>query len=137
MITYENCIVFLLAKAYQQAHTNMKKRLAPFGLTPVQTLVLEAIKRAEGLSATEIGKKLSLDSATLSGILDRLADRGWIIKQIHQDDKRTLRLHLSEKAKLLENDLIQARAQSNDDILKGFSTEERVLLKRLLKDINR
>jgi DNA-binding MarR family transcriptional regulator len=115
----------------------MKKRLAPFGLTPVQTLVLEAIKRAEGLSATEIGKKLSLDSATLSGILDRLADRGWIIKQIHQDDKRTLRLHLSEKAKLLENDLIQARAQSNDDILKGFSTEERVLLKRLLKDINR
>ena len=25
----------------------------------------------------EIGKKLSLDSATLSGILDRLADRDW------------------------------------------------------------
>ncbi len=137
MITYKECIVFLLAKAYQQAHSNMKKFLLPYGLTPVQTLVLEAIRREEGLSATDIGKKLSLDSATLSGILDRLADRGWIIKQIHQDDKRTLRLHLAEKARDLEDELILARERSNEEILKDLSPEERILLKRLLKDLNR
>jgi hypothetical protein len=48
---YEECIVFHLAKAYQRAHASLKRRLAPYGLTPVQYLVLEAIREEEGLSA--------------------------------------------------------------------------------------
>lgn len=137
MVTNEECIVFLLAKAYQLAHSNMKRHLSPYGLTPVQTLVLEAIRREEGSSATDIGKKLSLDSATLSGVLDRMAERDWVIKEVDKEDKRSLRLYLGDKARIHEDELILARERSNEEILNGFSIEERVLLKRLLKDMNR
>jgi DNA-binding MarR family transcriptional regulator len=137
MVKNEECIVFLLAKAYQSAHSNMKKHLSQYGLTPVQILVLEAIRREEGSSATEIGKKVSLDSATLSGVLDRMAERDWVIKEVDKEDKRSLRLFLGEKARVHQNELILARKRSNEEILNGFSIEERVLLKRLLKDMNR
>ncbi|MFH0958842.1 MAG: MarR family transcriptional regulator [Pseudomonadota bacterium] len=137
MVNYGDCIVFLLAKAYQQAHLHLKKHLLPYGLTPVQYLVLEAISREEGLSATEIGRKVSLDSATLSGILDRLTERQWIIKELDTQDRRSLRLYPGEKAKASRDELVGVRERSNAEILEDFSLEERIILKRLLKDLSR
>ena len=34
-----------------------------------------------GMAAAELGKALTLDKATLSGVIDRLADGGWIVKK--------------------------------------------------------
>jgi DNA-binding MarR family transcriptional regulator len=133
---FSDCIVFLLAKAYQKAHGQLKKSLTDLGLTPIQMLVIEALRDEEGISAIELGKKLVLDSATLSGVMDRLAEKGWIIKHPDESDRRSLKIFLGEQAKQLAEQLGQLRAKANDDITKNLSTEERVLLKRLLKDLN-
>jgi DNA-binding MarR family transcriptional regulator len=135
MANYEDCIVFLLAKAYQRAHGNFRQHLFPYELTPVQHLILEALWEEEGLSAGDIGKRLALDNATLSGILDRMTEKGWLIKAADEMDKRFIRVHLTEKAKTLRSTLISERQGANEEILKGLSLEEKVLLKRLLKDI--
>jgi DNA-binding MarR family transcriptional regulator len=132
---YQDCIVFLLAKAYQKAHANIKKRLNAYGLTPVQTLVLEAVVSEEGLSAGDLAGKLVLDSATLSGVLDRMSEKDWISKEIDPDDKRVLRIYLTEKARSLREDLFREREEANQEILRDLSLEERLLLKRLLRDI--
>ena len=73
MKPYDDCILFLLAKAYQKAHGDFKKRLHSYGLTPIQHLVLEALWDEDELSVGDIGKRLVFDGATLSGILDRLS----------------------------------------------------------------
>jgi DNA-binding MarR family transcriptional regulator len=135
MLSYKDCVVFLLAKAYQKAHATFKKRVNPYGLTPIQVLVLDAIREDEGLAAGEIGKRVVLDSATLSGVLDRLAEREWIVKETDTEDKRSLRIYLSEKAKEVVLDLALDRERANDEILATFSMEEKILLKRFLRDI--
>jgi DNA-binding MarR family transcriptional regulator len=135
MANYEDCIVFLLAKAYQRAHGNLRRYLFPYELTPVQHLILEAVWEQEGLSAGDIGKRLGLDNATLSGILDRMTEKGWLIKAADEIDKRFIRVHLTEKAKTLRSTLTSERQKANEEILKALSLEEKVLLKRLLKDI--
>ncbi len=135
METYEDCIVFLLAKAYQKAHGNLKKRLHPYGITPIQNLILEVLREEDGLSAGDIGKRLVLDNATLSGVLDRLADRGWIEKRTDLNDKRLLRVYLTGKAKALKGELGEERDEANEEILHSLSIEEKVLLKRLLRDV--
>ena len=135
MKTYDDCIIFLLAKAYQKAHGDFKKRLQSYGLTPIQHLTLEVLWGEDGLSASDIGKKLVLDGATLSGVLDRLAAGGWILKQPDTDDKRVLRNYLTPKSKELKPKLSEARDQTNEDLLKTFAIEEKVLLKRFLRDM--
>lgn len=135
-ITYNNCIVFLLAKANQKAQKNLKKRMKPFGLTTVQGLILGAIYEDNGLTASEIGQRLVLDNATVSGVLDRLIDGGWITKQSDEHDRRVQRILLTEQADdRIVNELIQVRADANEETLKSLSLEERVLLKRLLRDL--
>lgn len=135
METYEDCIIFLLAKAYQRAHADFKKRLEPFGLTPLQQLILGALEQEEGHSAGEIGKRLTLDSATLSGTLDRMADKGLISKQNDLNDKRVVRIYLTPKSVEMAKALKRARQESNQAVLTGLSLEEKVLLKRILKDL--
>jgi DNA-binding MarR family transcriptional regulator len=132
---FNDCIVFLLAKAYQRAHANIKRRLAVYGLTPVQNIVLEALRFEEGVSAGDLGNRLVLDNATLSGVLDRMSEKGWIIKQIDCEDKRVLRIFLSERARELYDQLTREREEANEEILRQLSLEERLLLKRLLKDL--
>ncbi len=135
MKTYDDCIIFLLAKAYQKAHGHFKKRLHSYGLTPIQHLILEALWREDGLSASDIGKKLVLDGATLSGVLDRLASGGWVLKKSDVEDKRVQRIFLTSKSKDLKSRLTEARKHTNEDLLKPFTLEEKVLLKRFLRDM--
>ncbi len=135
MFDYQNCIIFLLAKAYQRAHGHFKRRVAGHGLTPIQGLVLGALMHEDALSAGEIGKRLTLDSATLSGVLDRLEAGGWILRESDPEDKRITRIYMSEKAKDETEDLDRIREESNEAILRDLSLEEQVLLRRLLRDV--
>ncbi len=134
---YDDCLLFLLAKAYQRVYGDFKKRMQPHGLTPVQHLVILALSLEEGVSAGELGKRLMLDNATLSGVLDRLSESGWVVKQSSQEDKRSLKLYLTDRAR---SNLELLKAESDDAnrrVLDSFSLEERVIFKRLLKDLQK
>ena len=135
MANYNDCIIFLLAKAYQKAHGHFRNRTFTYGLTPIQYLILEALWEEEGISAKTIGEKLVLDGATLSGVLDRMEESGWIIKKTDLEDKRFLRIHLTGKSKKSKRSLIKEREQANEEILRDLTLEEKILLKRLLKDV--
>ena len=135
MKNYEDCVVFLLGKAYQKAHGNLKRRLFPYGLTPIQYLVLEVLWEEDELSAGDIGKKLKLDGATISGVLDRMVTGGWIEKETDLEDKRIQRVSILKKSRGLKSTLTGERIQANDEILNNFRVEEKVLLKRLLRDV--
>ena len=130
-----DCMVFLLGKAYQKAHSDFKKRLNPYGLTNIQHLVLEGLWYREGMTASELGKTLVLDKATLSGVLDRMVDAGWIIKKQDAGDLRVNRLFPSAKATRMKDRLIGERKEANKTLLAHFSLEEQIVLKRLLKDL--
>lgn len=135
MQPYEDCILFFLSKAYQKAYSNFKKRLHPYGLTPVQSLVLMVLFGEEGLSAGELGGRLRLDNATLSGVLDRLADSGWIVKGIADKDKRLLQIQLTDRAREIRETLMAEKVAANEEIMKDLRLEERLLLKRMLLDL--
>jgi DNA-binding MarR family transcriptional regulator len=135
MESYEDCVVFLLAKAYQRAHGILKDRLRPYGLTNVQFLILGVLGEEDGLSAGEIGQRLVLDSATLSGTLDRMSDNGWIRKEPDPHDRRVVRVFLAAKARQLNDSLHVERVEGNQEVLKNLSLEEKILLKRLLRDL--
>ncbi|MGE0085052.1 MAG: MarR family winged helix-turn-helix transcriptional regulator [Desulfococcaceae bacterium] len=130
-----DCTVFLLGKAYQKAHADFQKRLKPYGLTNMQHLVLEGLWYQEGMTAADLGKVLILDKATLSGVLDRMTEAGWIVKEQAPEDRRVYRLYPSTKANEMKEQLIAERRKANADLLSGFTIEEQVLFKRLLRDM--
>ncbi len=98
-------------------------------------LVLEALWNEESLTAGEIARRLALDNATLSGVIDRMAKTGWIVKKADPGDKRAMQIFLTPKAKEMKSPILEERRKANEESLSPLSVEEKVFLKRLLKDL--
>jgi len=131
----KNCSAFLLGKAYQRAHGEFRKILNPYGLTNIQHLVVESLVHEPGQTASDLGELLILDKATLSGVVQRLCESDWIEKRADGEDGRAQRLYPTDKALSSSEKLAKARQRFDEEFLGHFSTEERILLKRLLRDI--
>lgn len=131
---YTDCIAFLLAKANQKSQSLLKKKLQPYGLTAVQHLILEVVLENEGLTPGEIGKRLISDNATISGVLERMEEGGWIVRTTDPHDKRVTRIFLGKKVKDMKTHLLLEREKANKELLSQYSDQDRVLLKKLLRD---
>lgn len=137
MRSYQDVILFILSKAYQKVYATFKSRTQLYGMTPMQALVLHALYEEEGLSAGELGKRLVLDGATLSGVLDRMADGGWITKNTAKDDRRVLNIQLTEKSRLYRDTFLKDTEKLHSDVLSSLSGEEKRMLIRMLKDLRK
>ena len=132
-----DCFTFLLAKAYQRAHGHFRKTLEPFGLTNIQHAVLEGLWYEDGQTATELGQLLVLDKATVSGVLARMEESGWVERRPDVTDGRVMRVFPSSRAHGLKDTLIAVREAADKEILSRYSLEEQLLFKRFLMALMR
>ena len=132
---WNDCIVFIMAKSYQKLQGEFKKLLEPYGLTTLQFLTIALLSKENDLSAADICERLLIDKSTLSGVLERLEEKGLIVKRPDQNDRRALSISMSGSCLNIVEQLSQIPETINEIAMKSMSSEERLLLKRLLKDI--
>lgn len=77
----------------------MNRMLERYDVTYAQYLALKEIEQAPGILAQSLIVLLDSDKATLSGIIRRLTDAGWIQREKDTTDRRKQHLYLSDKAK--------------------------------------
>ncbi len=73
-----------------------KPLLAPLGLTYPQYLVMLVLWEKDGLSVSQVGQRLCLDSGTLTPLLKRLEQSGLVQRRRAEDDERRVDLFLTE-----------------------------------------
>ena len=76
--------------------------LRPLGLTYTQYILFLVLWEKDGLTVGEICKRLMLDSGTLSPILKKLRQQGYIEKQQSVSDERSYIITLTEKGRELQ-----------------------------------
>ena len=76
--------------------------LKPLGLTYTQYIVLLVLWEKDGLSVSEIGERLMLDNGTLSPLLKKLEQAGYVSRQRSREDERMVAINLTEAGKTLQ-----------------------------------
>ena len=76
--------------------------LIKLGLTYPQYLVLLTLWEKDGENVSSIGKRLFLDSATLTPLLKRLEARGFVERRRSAEDERVVQVFLTRAGKRLE-----------------------------------
>ena len=76
--------------------------LKPLGLTYTQYIVLLVLWEKDGISVSEIGEKLMLDNGTLSPLLKKLEQAGYLTRQRSSEDERVVVITLTEAGKALQ-----------------------------------
>ena len=128
----EECISFLLGKAYQQVNQAAKRRLAPFGVTPVQYALLKVLWERDGLTGSELGDRLVLDSATITGILDRLERAGLLERRADATDRRIHRIFVTAQGRGLQATLDREMDALNIAFLAGLAPADAARLRAQL-----
>ena len=129
----EDCISFLVGKAAQRISRRARELLAPLHLTPTQYAVLKVLWEQDGQSGAELGARLRLDSATLTGVLDRLETAGHVKRRDDDADRRVQRLFLTGRGRTLNAPADEAMDRLNIEFaeLAGGPTRAKSLLSSL------
>lgn len=76
--------------------------LQPLGLTYPQYIVLMTLWAEDRLSVSVLGSRVALDSGTLTPLLKRMEQAGWLRRQRGIDDERLVFVQLSAKGRALQ-----------------------------------
>ena len=126
----------LLHQTKDAIHKAREKELKKYGLTPIKVAALFAIQEI-GHKATpaEVARWLFRKSHSVSGLINRMAKEGLVMKTRDLDRKNLVRLALTEKGQ-------QAYYQSRENrsinrILASLSEEEQQKLGLLLEKLRK
>ncbi|NBE07466.1 MarR family winged helix-turn-helix transcriptional regulator [Paragemmobacter ruber] len=96
-------LCFALYSAGHAMQAAYKPLLDPLGLTYPQYLVLAALWDRDGQTVGQLGATLFLESNTLTPLLKRLEQAGWISRGRDKADERQVRLHLTDAGRALQD----------------------------------
>ncbi|MDD7795621.1 MarR family winged helix-turn-helix transcriptional regulator [Clostridium sp. 'White wine YQ'] len=130
----------LINKASKLIRNKMNNELESIGLTYVQWSIVKdiyTIEEVDGdiekLTPLEIGKRVGLDKATMSSVINRLIHNEWVEKIKNPMDKRSYYLLLTQKSRYHVDELEKVSREVNIRATKELSSQEKSLLESYLK----
>lgn len=124
----------LVANLHHSMRRALDAELARFGsVSSAQWVVLMVLSHEGGVTAAELAKRLSHDPGSMTRLLDRLQEKGLIERVRAAEDRRRIRIELTEAGKALAPSLPTAAINVINQALSGFSPTEHELLNGFLK----
>ncbi len=106
-----------------------------FNITVDQWLILKNLDNDRYLKQTELAELTGKDTPTLTRIIDLLCKKGLTERLIHQTDRRSFTVHLTENGKQLLRELSPKVAGIRMKAWEGLSESDYENLKRILHKI--
>ena len=119
----------------QLMYRDFLERLEPYGLTPFHYIVLCCLWEEDGLCASSIADRLKQLGATLTGVVDRMEERNLIYRERNPDDRRIVRIWLTDDGKQLMKVLPAASLETTKKATVGISEIEQEAVLKLLDQI--
>lgn len=113
--------LFTLGEVQRMVRAYADKQAARYGITRAQWAVLAKVERAEGLKQTELAEMMDMQPITLTRLIDKLCDNGWIERRGDQNDRRVNRLYLRKAARPLLGKLAGLRSELTATALEGIN----------------
>jgi MarR family transcriptional regulator, lower aerobic nicotinate degradation pathway regulator len=101
-------------------------------LTSVQFAALLALRDAPGIDQRSLGNRIAIDASTIGGVVDRLEDRGLVVRAPSKTDRRAKHLKLSAPGKKLLAATIPGVLEAQEMILAPLEPNERDLFMSLM-----
>jgi DNA-binding MarR family transcriptional regulator len=98
---------------------------AGFDLTPVQFAAMDAIIAHPGIDQAGIAAKIAYDRATIGGVIDRLEQKGYVIREVSKADRRAREVRVTEDGRRIFETVLPIVTTLQNDVLAGLEPAER------------
>lgn len=120
-------IGFLVHDVSRMRRTLYDQAVKPLGLTRSQWWVLAQLSRQkmpDGMLQTELANVLDVGKVTIGGLVDRLEERGFVLRTPDREDRRAKRVRVTPEGRKVLKQMVRLSGQLNSTIFAGFSDEE-------------
>lgn len=113
------------------------QKLSEYDLTVAQAKVLYMLVNHGDQLQSELQNRLYIKGSTMNGIIESMLKKQLIDKEDSDIDRRSKLIILTEKGRTLEEKLWLGTQDMDEELMKGFSDEEKQLLLVWLKKIKK
>ena len=121
-----------LVRRVHQASTAYFAEECGGDLTAVQYAALVAIGSHPGIDATRLSEIIHFDRSTIGDVLDRMAGKGWVLRESAPNDRRLKRLRLSPAGHQVLQQVAPGIRRVQERLLARLTADEGKTLIRLL-----
>lgn len=129
----ENQLCFPLYVASKEVIKRYRPFLDKIDLTYTQYIAMMVLWEKETINVKDLGKRLFLDSGTLTPLLKSLETKGLVNRKRSKEDERILVVTITEKGKALKEEAVKIPEKIASCI--KLSPEEAVNLYNLIKKL--
>ncbi|MGC3987077.1 MAG: MarR family transcriptional regulator [Pseudorhodoferax sp.] len=126
---------YLMRRILSSVASAVERELESTGLTHAQWIPLFKLSVQPGATVAELARQCELDAGAMTRLLDRLEAKGLCQRERSSEDRRVVRLALTEQGRAVADQIPVALSRVQNAYLAGFSREEWLLLKSFLSRI--
>lgn len=123
---------FLLAQVSRLHHHRAHELLDKIGMYRGQPHVIDLLHEQDGLTHRELAEQLEVTPATVTKMIQRMEKAGFLQRKSDTDDQRVSRVYLTKAGRDVHSALQAFQQQMESDSFRGFSKEERTIMRGFL-----
>jgi len=125
----------LLAQICRLKHARVRALLETLGLYEGQPSMLRTLWAEEGLTHTELARRLRVQPATITKMIQRMEKAGFVERRPDPEDERVSRVYLTEAGRAVQTDVRGVWHTLEREAFAELDDEERTLLRQFLLQI--
>ena len=125
----------LIHRTDVRAMNYFKKKLKPYGMTPVRWSIISVLDSQKGITQTELAEAIDKKQTTIVEMIYAMEEKGLIKRMYSERDRRLHYLFLTEKGEELKKILSPLVEDAHLFITRQLSNEENTQLKTLLNKV--
>jgi DNA-binding MarR family transcriptional regulator len=129
---HSRCIGPLIGRVRVALLESLDRALSPLNVTSAQYVILSMLASGAD-SASQICRGISYDAGAMTRMIDRLEQRGLLKRVRVADDRRTVKLQLTDEGKTLYPKMRASAMEVINGLLRGFTKSEARQLEDFLK----
>ena len=129
---------FLISKIHQLSRRIFTRKLRDHGIAELnspQGRIMFVLWRQDGISIKRLAEQTALRPSTLTGMLDRLEEAGYLKRAPSPDDRRQILIYQTQKEKALRKGYEEVSAEMNKLFYAGLTARETDRFERTLRRI--
>ncbi|CAI8874842.1 MarR family winged helix-turn-helix transcriptional regulator [Priestia megaterium] len=125
----------LIHRTDVRAMNYFKKKLKPYGMTPVRWSIISVLDSQKGRTQTELAEAIDKKQTTIVEMIYAMEEKGFIKRMYSERDRRLHYLFLTEKGEELKKTLSPLVKDAHLFVTRQLSDEENTQLKTLLNKV--
>ncbi|AKB85264.1 MarR family winged helix-turn-helix transcriptional regulator [Methanococcoides methylutens] len=122
---YEEFVGKHISYLHRYARRYYDRELEPYGIGGAQLQILMPLYKMDGISQELLAQTIKVDKTTIARSIKKLVDKGYILRQTDEKDRRSYRIFLTEKGKTTEHEMMEIFNRWENNLLSKFDNDQR------------